>query len=273
MKSAKKMMLLLLLSAVCSVFAALPVGVMNGNSYKRLAELTAVTIFNPQWSKDKPLTVDVNVKNPAASLDKISALVYIHGNNVFRFREFNAPLVAKVEEFVRKGGIFVILADGGCSSGVTKTGIMANLLGAKGYSVLTGKPEIIDPAWKDCGKIPEVFEHMLAPVDKDVKVKMTALTGLTSAKPIIGNKSGYTVTVNQLGKGKVYFINIRLSESYTKYQQPYHSRANAAWEQYLPFAKMIHAAIMEAKPALSKEKREIWDPQPLGPKCKPLVAK
>ena len=164
MKSVKFLLTALAALVVSAVFASKPVGLLYGNSYKRLAELTAVTIFNPQWSKDKPLTVPVNSKNIAASLNKISVLVYIHGNNIFRFREFSAPVVAKVEEFVRNGGIFVVLVDGGQNPGVTQTKQMAKLLGASKYATLTGKPDIVDPAWKECGAIPEVFEHMLSPV-------------------------------------------------------------------------------------------------------------
>lgn len=274
MRKIKALCLAVLCGLAMSVFAAgKPVGVWKGYDHARLLELVNATVFNPQWSKDKPLTVPFSGKE----FDKVSAIVYLHGGNIFRFREIKPAMIDKLEKFVADGGVFIAVIDGGYP-GDTKIGKMSKLFGAGAYSTLKGKVDIIDKSWSDCGKNPDVFEHMLAPKSKDGKgelipVKLTTLAKLTTAKPVIGNASGNLVTVNTLGKGKVYFINVRLSSSYTSYFQHYHDRANAAWDQYLPFAKKIHQIIMETKPALSNEKREIWDPKPLGPKASPAKIK
>ena len=254
-----------------AVFAAKPVGILPGSGWEGIGELTRATVFNPQWTHDKPLQIPFK----GSEFDKISTLIYMHGNTFFRFRKFDKNFIAKLEKFVADGGTFITLINGGTYAGEVQTRGMAKLLGAEKFVIFDGNAEILDPTWRECGKNPDVFEHMLAPKSKDkdgklVRIRQIALSGLTTAKNIVGNKSGALVTVNKFGKGKVYFINIRLTESFTSYKQPYHSRANAALEQYFPFAKKLHAIIMENNPALSKEKRELWDYTPLGPAAKPL---
>lgn len=295
---------LLLTSVMFSASAAKPVGIWKGNSWNRLGELVIGTVFNPQWTKDKPLTVNFTGKE----FNKVSAVIYMHGTNPLRFREWNKNNIPAMEDFVKNGGTLVIIVDGAITAGNSNTGTMATLLGAKNLTPLKGKPQIVDKSWANCGAIPEVFMHMLAPMqldakgnpqlqgtanttpaisatpnaaptakaapltpDKVVQKPLIALSGLTTAKTIIGNANGAIVAVNSIGKGKVYFINVRLTQSYTSYRQPYNQIANAAWEQYLPFAQKIHSIVMAAKPALSTEKREIWDPKPLGPKARPLT--
>lgn len=264
MKLVKQLFFAVLLLAGLAV-SAKPVGVWHGYSDSRVWGLLRATVFNPQWSMDKPVFINFTGKE----FDKVSAIVYLHGKDVLRFREVKPDMVKKLEDFVAQGGNFIVISDGGFP-GSTKTGTLAKLLGGKTLSILQGKVEILDENWKDCGKNPDVFEHMLAPkyVDngKLVTKKISALSGLTTARPVIGNASGNLVTVNKFGKGKVWFINVCLSNSYTSYKQPYHDRANAALEQYYPFAKKIHEMLMECKPELSKEKRELWNPVPLGPK-------
>lgn len=259
------------LLAGAAVFAAKPVGIMRGMGCDGLSELISATVFNPQWTHDKPLHIKFN----GNEFNKISTLIYIHGNSVFRFRKFDKNFIADLEKFVANGGTFITLINGGTYAGEANTKAMAKLLGAEKFVVFDSNAKILDPAWKDCGKNPDVFEHMLAPKSKDKdgklqRVRQIALSGLTTAKNIIGNQSGSLVSVNKFGKGKVYFINIRLTESFTSYTQPYHDRANAALEQYFPFAKKLHSIIMANNPALSKEKRELWDYMPLGPAAKPL---
>ena len=271
MKSVKHLLVAAVLICCSAAFAAKPVGILSGSGWEGVGELTKATVFNPQWTSEKPLQITFS----GGEFDKISALVYMHGGGIFRFRKFDKKFIADLEKFVASGGTFITLINGGTYAGELKTKGMAKLLGAENFTTFQGRAAILDKSWADCGKIPEVFEHMLAPQGKDssgklVRSRQIALSGLTTAKTVIGNTSGSLVTVNNFGKGKVYFINIRLTESLTSYKQYYHNRANAAWEQYLPFAKKLHSIIMECKPALSKEKREIWDPIPLGPKAKPL---
>ena len=145
-----------------SVFAAKPVGVWKGYDNARLLELVNATVFNPQWSKDKPLTVPFSGKE----FDNVSAIVYLHGGNVLRFREIKPAMIDKLEKFVADGGVFIAVIDGGYP-GDTKIGKMSKLFGAGAYSTLKGKVDIIDKSWSDCGKNPDVFEHMLAPKSKD----------------------------------------------------------------------------------------------------------
>ena len=271
MKSMKKLAILLLAIAAAGVFAAKPVGVWNGLRPERLGELVNATVFSPQWHKDKPLKISFTGKE----FDKVSAVVYLHGfNQIFRFREWKKDMISKMETFVSNGGVLVILIDGAPKPPeVSTTKDMAKLLGASKFVNISGKVEIKDSSWAECGKNPKVFEHMLAPKKtQGAPAKpLIALSGLSTAKTIIGNKSGAIVAVNQLGKGKVYFINVRLTEAASSFPLPPNYVVNAEWQQYLPFAKKIHEALLEAKPALSKEKRERWEPIPLGPKAKKLV--
>ena len=245
----KLFFMLLLLSVMFSAVAGnKPVGVWAGYDSPRLLELISATVFNPQWSADKPVTIPFTGRE----FDKVSAVVYLHGGNTIRFKEFKPAVISQLEKFVSDGGTFIIVIDGG-SAGKLTVGNMAKLLGSKNITNLTGKADILDETWSECGKNPDVYEHMLAPKVTDpqtgklINVKLAALSGLVTAKPVIGNASGNLVTVNKFGKGKVYFINVRLSSSYTSYFQHYHARANAAWEQYLPFAKMIHSIIMPSQ--------------------------
>ena len=217
-------MLLLTLFAVCSAFAAKPVGVWKGLAWQRIGELVNATVFSPQWHQDKPLTTDFTGKEFA----KVSAVVYMHGfNQVFRFREWKKNTIKEMETFVSNGGVLVILIDG------APRGDMSKLLGANKYADMSGKVEIKDQSWADCGKIPEVFQHMLKPATtQNAKAQpLIALSGLTTAKTIIGNDSGAIVAVNQLGKGKVYFINVRLTEAKTSFPLPKHYVIKAEWKQ------------------------------------------
>lgn len=265
MKLAKQLFFAVLLLTTGWTAWAKPVGVWHGYGDSRLWGLLRATVFNPQWSMDKPEYITFTGKE----FDRVSAIVYLHGKDILRFREVKPDMVKKLEKFVADGGNFIIISDGG-SPGSTKTGTLAKLLGGTTLSTLKGKVDILDGNWKDCGKNPDVFEHMLAPKyvenGKLTSKKVSALSGLTTARPVIGNDSGNLVTVNKFGKGYVWFINVCLSNSYTSYKQPYHDRANAALDQYYPFAKKIHAILMECKPTLSKEERELWNPVPLGPK-------
>ena len=271
MKAIKFLLVAAATAMVTSLFAAKPVGVWNGLAWQRIGELIDATVFSPQWHKDKPL----KIKFTGTEFDKVSAVVYRHGfNQIFRFREWKKDTIKKMETFVSKGGVLIILIDGAPRPpNVTKVGDMSTLLGATKYADISGKVEIKDKSWADCGKTPEVFQHMLKPEKtQNAPAKpLIALSGLTTAKTIIGNASGAIVAVNQLGKGKVYFINVRLTEAKSSYPLPRRYVINAEWKQYLPFAKKIHQAILEAKPALSKEKREIWDPIPLGPKAQKTI--
>ena len=220
MKSIKKLLLLLLAVAATGVFAAKPVGVWNGLAWQRVGELVNATVFSPQWHKDKPLKINFIGKE----FDKVSAVVYLHGfNQIFRFREWKKDTIKNMETFVSNGGVLVILVDGAPRPpSVTKVGDMSKLLGATKYADISGKVEIKDKSWAECGKNPKVFEHMLAPkTTQGAPAKpLIALSGITTAKTIIGNASGAIVAVNQLGKGKVYFINVRLTESASSFPLP-----------------------------------------------------
>ena len=166
------------LLAGAAVFAAKPVGIMRGMGCDGLSELISATVFNPQWTHDKPLHIKFN----GNEFNKISTLIYIHGNSVFRFRKFDKNFIADLEKFVANGGTFITLINGGTYAGEANTKAMAKLLGAEKFVVFDSNAKILDPAWKDCGKNPDVFEHMLAPKyvenGKLTSKKVSALSGL-----------------------------------------------------------------------------------------------
>ncbi|MBR7155704.1 MAG: DUF4838 domain-containing protein, partial [Lentisphaeria bacterium] len=164
----------------------------------------------------------------------------------------------------QNGGTIIIWGDRSLlPSNVKRTAAMAKLLGAGEYSNFTGTPKFNSREWAECAKDPYVLKQMIAS-------PAIALNKLTTAKGLVGNESGYVVTVNSLGKGKVYFVNICLTQSLTPYKQPYSPNANAALEQLFPFAKLLYKLIAECKPDMDKTKRERWDFIPLGPKCEDL---
>ena len=253
----KKILGLLLLGTMAVWGAGKPVGIwQQGNDVQRIGFLLRDTALNPQWSADKPVEKACNGRN----FDAFDAVIYLHGpKNQLKFREWKKENIAAAEKFVEKGGLLVILADGTGNPGGS-TGAMARLLGAKSWNVFTGKAEIAAEDWKDCGRIPQVFDYMLGG-----KMGFAALKDLTTARGLIGNGSGWLAVENKLGKGRVLFLNVRLTESLTPYVQPYNRHANAALEQLFPFMKKIHAELMSMSPALSEEKREQWDYRPLGP--------
>ena len=258
----KKALSVLLLGALTALAGGKPVGVWQGNSWQRLGEIFYATALNPQWTHDKPVKKVFTAKD--RDFDSCSAVIYLHGGgNPLRFREWKKPDVDAAEKFVENGGLLIFLADGAQNPG-TKNGAFTKLLGAKKMGEVKGQVEIKADDWKPCGAIPEVFKHMLLG-----DCKRAALVELTTAKTLIGNDNCAVVAENRLGKGKVLFINVRLTESFTPYRQPYHQAANACLEQLFPFMKKIHAELMAMSPELSKEKRELWDTVPTGPKMNP----
>jgi len=255
----KKTFSVLLLGALTALADGKPVGVWQGNSWQRLGEIFYATALNPQWTHDKPVRKVFTAKDH--DFESCAAVVYLHGaGNPLRFREWKKNDVDAAEKYVENGGLLIFLADGAQNPG-TKNGAFTKLLGAKKMGEFKGKAVIKAEDWKPCGAIPQVFEHMLLG-----DAKRAALTELTTAKTLIGNESGAIVAENKLGKGRVLFINVRLTESVTPYRQHYHQAANVALEQLFPFMKKIHAELMTMSPELSKEKRELWDSTPTGPK-------
>ncbi|MBQ9337046.1 MAG: DUF4838 domain-containing protein [Lentisphaeria bacterium] len=233
-----------------------PVGVWCGRNGQRLTELVRKTVLNPQWSADKPVQKDFSEKD---RFDSFSAVVFMLGFGNPVWRGWTAARIAEAEKYVKDGGTLILLLDGAANPG-GDTGPFARLFGAKTWSEFTGKAGFPAEDWKECGIIPQVHEHMLSG-----KNGYGALKDLTTAKMLIGNESGALAAENRLGKGRVLFMNVRLSESLTPYVQHYNRHANAALEQLFPFARKIHEFLMGAGPALSAEKRERWEWKPLGP--------
>ena len=246
---------MLMLGALLLGAGEKPVGVWCGFTGPRLTELMRKTVLNPQWSADKPEQKDFTAKD---DFNSCSAVIYMLGFGKLNWRDWKPAQIAAAEKYVENGGTLIFLFDGIQNpSGPTKA--FAKLLGAENWSEFTGKAEFAED-WKECGAIPQVHEHMLSG-----KKQFGALKDLTTAKMLIGNSSGALAVENRLGKGRVLFMNVRLSESFTPYVQPYNRHANAALEQLFPFARKIHEFVMSSKPALSKEKRERWEWKPLGP--------
>lgn len=262
----KKMMLFCAVLCVAATAWAKPAGVWKGYSSVRINTLIMNTLFTPQWTNVDPQWIAFNGKD----FHKVSAVVYLHGPG--KFIEPKKGFYAQIEKFVREGGTFIFIADGVAFSGIRKMSAdLAKLTGAKKWAKFAGKAEFADKRWKDCGNDPQVFKHMLAAADADGKDR-AALTGLaSSAKMLIGNKSGALLVENTYGKGKFIFSNIRLTESLTAYNQPYHNHANAALEQYWPFAKQFYRLLVEAGVDTKKSKREKWEPIPIGPKVREPV--
>ncbi|MBQ9338201.1 MAG: DUF4838 domain-containing protein [Lentisphaeria bacterium] len=253
----KKLTALLLLGSLALWGAGKPVGIwQQGNDSLRLGFLLRDTALNPQWSPDKPEVKACSGKN----FGSFDAVIYLHGpKNGMKFREWKKENIAAAEKYVENGGLLIILADGTGNPGGS-AGAFAKLLGAKTWSTFTGRAEIADAGWKECGTVPQVFDYMLGG-----KMGFAALKDLTTARGLIGNGSGWLAVENRLGQGRVIFLNARLTESLTPYIQPYNRHANAALEQLFPFMKKIHAELMSVSPALSREKRELWDYRPTGP--------
>ena len=143
-----KQFLFILAVSALTLTAAKPVGIWYGNAHNKLSELFNATVMNPQWKADKPVKAVCN-----GDVDKFSAVVYIHGGeNPLRFRNWKAADYTAVENFVRNGGTFVILANGSRYSddGKTgKTGVWEKMLGAKTWVNFSGKAEIKAADWQD----------------------------------------------------------------------------------------------------------------------------
>ena len=254
-----KKILFLLSFALLTLHGAKPVGLWQGNSWQRVGELLKATLFNPQWTHDKP---EFKVTGKNLKFEDYSSVVYLFGfNKPFTMKEWSKSTVAAAEKYVRNGGVIILIYDG--SSGGAKpvpTGIYAGLLGAKEIGSFSGKAEIKDPAWADCGKIPQVFKMMLG------GAPYAALNKLTTAKMIAGNSSGALIAENTIGKGKVYFLNVRLTHSAVNYKRPGSGAINADLDQLYPFVKKIHAILMKNGCSMVKDKRELWSYVPTGPK-------
>ena len=244
--------------AALSLSAVKPVGMFYGNSWQRVGELLKATLFNPQWTMDKPAYKVIGKK---IDFNSYSAVVYLFGfNNPITFREWSKADVAAAETYVRNGGVIMFIFDGAIGSKSAKTGSFAKLFGATDFGSFDGKAEIKAADWKSCGEIPLVFKKMLG------GDKYTTLKNLTTAKMIAGNASGALIAENTIGKGKVYFINVRLTHSAVNYRRPGSGQINADLDQLYPFVKKFHSILMGTNCELVKDKRELWCYVPTGPK-------
>lgn len=231
----------------------------------RLRELLVATTFNPQWDSAKPALAELPWANALTDYSGHAAAIYLLGQDQDPKVK---PLFAKennlgpTRAFVENGGTVIILGDR-ClpSPDLTATGPWAELLGAEKITVLDGPYAILrpdDPLLDGIGGDADLFRHTLHGPG-------LGLAGLTTAAALIGAADGAAMTVNRLGKGRVVFLNVRLSESFTSFPQPYHPTANAAWRQYRPFARMLQKIVLDAGATVLDEAREVWDPVPLGP--------
>ena len=255
----KKLSLLLLTVAAVTLSAAKPVGLFYGNSWQQLGELLKATLFNPQWTHDKPAW---KVVGKTRNFTDFSAVVYLYGHSYpLAFREWSKSDVSAAENYVKNGGVMLFIFDGAIGSKSPSTGNFAKLLGAKNFSSFSGKAEISADDWKNCGEIPLVFKKMLG------GDKYTTLKNFTTGKMIAGNNSGALIAENSLGKGKVYFINVRLTQSAVNYRRPGRGQVYVDLDQLYPFVKKFHSIIMDTKCEIIKDNRELWNPEPLGPKA------
>lgn len=253
----KKLSLLLLTVAAVTLSAAKPVGLWYSNSWQRVGELLKATLFNPQWTHDKPVYKIIGKERDFGSY---SAVVSMYGfNNPIAFREWSKADIAAAENYVKNGGVMLFIFDGTVGAKSSAVGAMEKLFGAKSYGTFEGKAEIKASDWKSCGKIPLVYKKMLG------GDKYATLTDLTTARMIAGNKSGALIAENSIGKGKVYFINVRLTHSAVDYRRPGSGAINADLDQLYPFIKKFHAILMDAKCETINDNRELWSYTPTGP--------
>ncbi len=254
----RKIFAVAIFSMLLPVLHAKPVGIWQSYSGSRVTDLFNNTVMNPQWSKLKPVYKEFK----GGDFEKFSVVVYLMGSNrPMVFKEWNKSYIEKAEKFVRNGGTLVIIGDGAPAprkDAATKA--WKNLLGAGRWGAFKGKAEFAAAPWQECGKIAEVHKLMLCD-------GYAVLKEFTTGKMLIGNDSGALVSLNELGKGRVLFVNARLTQAFTPYRQKGGQGANAALDQLFPFAKAIHSFIMAAKPDLSSSPRELWEYKPLGPKA------
>lgn len=240
-----------------SLSAAKPVGLWCGNSWQRVGELLRATLFNPQWTADKPehLILAKDFK-----FEDYSSIVFLRGfNKEVAFREWTKERISQAENYVRNGGVIIIIFDGSSRGKSSSTGAMAKLLGGKSFGEFSGKAEIKDASWQECVRNPLVHKMMLG------GKKYAALKDFTTAKMIAGNSSGALIAVNSIGKGKVYFVNARLTQAAVNYRRPGSGSVETELEQLFPFVKRFHKILMDNKCSIVKDDRERWDYTPLGP--------
>ena len=263
----KRFLALAVLVSVCFQLAGASVCVWASKRAPRLHMLLEATLFRPQWTAETPIIKSFNSKD----FGDAKAVLFIAENATLKLDFGKGPWLSKVTDFVRNGGTLVILADGAPVPKKENTAELSQLLGADKWQHFTGKAEIKDARFAECGKIPEVFKHMLFAGKNSPRASLGKLH--PSARVLIGNASGALAVENRLGKGRVFFINIRLTESFTNYKQPYHNCANAALEQLFPFIKAFHSMLKTAGVKMVNGKREIWDNIPLGKAEKPVTAR
>ena len=252
-----KKILFAVMFAALSLSAAKPVGLWYRNSWQRVGELLKATLFNPQWTHDKPA---YEVIGKGMNFDNYAAVVSMYGfNNPLSPKEWSKTEIAAAENYVKNGGVILFIFDGAVGSKSTAVGNMEKLFGVKSYGTFEGKAEIKAADWKSCGEIPLVYKKMLG------GDKYTTLSNLTTARMIAGNKSGALIAENSIGKGKVYFINVRLTHSAVNYRRPGSGAINADLDQLYPFIKKFHAILMDTKCKIIKDNRELWSYTPTGP--------
>ena len=236
----KKIFTTALLAISFLQLAAAPVCVWASKRAPRLHKLLEATLFQPQWTLAAPEKKLFNGKD----FNDAAAVLYVAENATLKFEPGDAQYLSKISKFVSDGGTFIYLADGAPVPKKGSTGTLAKLFGADKWQSFTGKAEIKDPRFAECGKIPEVFKHMLFASAKEPRAALGELH--PSARVLIGNSTGSLAVENRIGKGRVFFINIRLTESFTNYKQPYNNCANAALEQLFPFMKVFHSMLADA---------------------------
>ena len=253
----RKIFAVTIFSMLLPVLNAKPVGIWQSYSGARVRDLFNTTVMNPQWSKLKPVFEVFK----GGDFEKYSVIVYLMGNDrPAIFKEWTRSHIEKAEKFVRNGGTLVIIGDGAPPRKITApTGLWKNLLGAARWGTLKGRADFPAPKWQECGKNPAVHKFML-------RDGYAVLKELTTGKMLVGNDSGAVVASNELGKGRVLFFNVKLTQAFTPYRQRGGQGAQAALDQLFPFAKAIYSFIMAAKPDAENSPKELWDYQPLGPK-------
>ena len=235
------------LLAAQAAAAGKPVGLMTlGRKHASTAEAKAIRAF---------LLEDANVANevrPWFAPKEFSryAAVVIPSIKGKPARPWTDEEIKQALAYVKAGGAIVFIAGGpiySCGKGRDLRRIEA-LVGARTFGKIKGKGKVLDPE---------------DPLTKGLAVKGDAwaeshafLSGLTSAKPIIGLRTKHgpvaLVAVNRVGKGRVYV--------FTKEFFRMLARKTPGREAY---GEMMKRAILSADPAKEPPPKERWIPKPL----------
>lgn len=166
----------------------------------------------------------------------------------------------KIKNYLEGGGIIILFATDVIGlSGGRDLKIISDITGF-GFC---GRGKQIEKKVKILNKNSPVFANLKKEeYDWASGYEIPEITNVSSAKilAVMINEKGDTlspfITMNEVGKGKVYWFGIDIFRLY---------QTKPGWnEEAENYRKVILNAILEGKPAVRKVKKEEWIPKPLG---------